>query len=138
MKYMKGAKIVFVFDIDKGYEAMFAEKCEEIAMYQPEVRTTLNGEWTEEELREDVYDVCIETMTDDVLKKYQYRALKDNDLLKTQYMADHILEQIDDVIEFYNKEYDKHRNERCFGIVWYDNAIKCMIKKELKDNLVIK
>ena len=127
-----------VFDVNKGYEAMFAEKCEEIAMYQPSVRTTLDGEWTEEELREDVYDVCIETMTDDVLKKYQYRALKDNDLLKTQYMADHILGQIDDVIELYNKEYDKHRNERCFGIVWYDNAIKCMVKKELKDNLVIK
>ena len=136
MKYMKGAKIVFVFDVNKGYEAMFAEKCEEIAMYQPEVRTTLDGEWTEEELREDVYDVCIETMTDSVLKKYQYRALKDSDLLKTQYMAEKILDQIDDVVELYNKEYDKHRNENKFGIVWYDEAIKSMINKLLKENLV--
>lgn len=125
-----------MFDINKSVEDEFARRCTEIAMYQPSVRTTLDGEWTEEELREDVYDVCIETMTDSALKKYQYRALKDSDLLKTQYMAEKILDQIDDVVELYNKEYDKHRNDNKFGIVWYDEAIKSMINKLLKENLV--
>lgn len=124
------------FEIDEGYEAEFAQKCEEIAMYQPRVRTTLDGEWTEEELKEDVYDVCIEEMTADKLKKYQYRALRNRDLLKPQYMAETILNQINDIIELYNTEYDKHRNERKFGIVWYDEAIKSKINKLLKENLV--
>lgn len=125
-----------MFDINKSIEDEFARRCTEIAMYQPSIRTTLDGEWTEEELREDVYDVCIETMTNSALKKYQYRALKDSDLLKTQYMAEKILDQIDDVVELYNKEYDKHRNENKFGIVWYDEEIKSMINKLLKENLV--
>ena len=45
-----------MFDIDKSIEDEFKRRCTEIAMYQPSVRTTLDGEWTEEELREDVYD----------------------------------------------------------------------------------
>lgn len=125
-----------MFDINKSIEDEFKRRCTEIAMYQPSVRTTLDGEWTEEELREDVYDICIETMTDSELKKYQYRALKDSDLLKTQYMAEKILDQIDDVVELYNKEYDKHRNDNKFGIAWYDEAIKSMINKLLEENLV--
>ena len=124
------------FEIDEGYEAEFTQKCEEIAMYQPRVRTTLDGEWTEEELREDVYDVCIEEMTADRLKKYQYRALRNKDMLKPQYMANTILDQIDDVIELYNTECDKHRHEKKFGIVWYDEAIKSRINRLLKENLV--
>lgn len=125
-----------MFDINRLMEDEFTRRCTEIAMYQPEVRTTLDGEWEEDELIEDVYDVCIEVMTPKLLKKYQYRALKDVDLLKPQYMAEHILGQIDDVIELYNKEYDKHRNENKFGIIWYDEAISKMIKSELRGNVV--
>lgn len=125
-----------MFDINRLMEDEFTRRCTEIAMYQPEVRTTLDGEWEEDELTEDVYDICIEVMTPKLLKKYQYRALKDVNLLKPQYMAEHILGQIDDVIELYNKEYDKHRNENKFGIIWYDEAISKMIKSELRGNVV--
>ena len=48
------------YNIDKEYEDEFANKCQEIAIYQPVERTTLDGEWTEEELRNDIYDVCVE------------------------------------------------------------------------------
>lgn len=126
----------FFDDLDKQAESEFRIKCEEIAMHQPVVRTTLDGEWDEDELRGDIYDVCIEVMTPELLKKYQFRALRDTNLLKPNYMAEHILNQIDDVIELYNKEYDKHRNEKCFGIKWYDETITSMIKRELKENLV--
>ena len=126
----------FFDDLDKQAESEFRIKCEEIAMHQPVVRTTLDGEWDEDELRGDIYDVCIEVMTPELLKKYQFRALKDINLLKPNYMAEHISNQIDDVIELYNKEYDKHRNEKCFGIKWYDETITSMIKRELKENLV--
>lgn len=133
---MEGVKMQLGFEIDQAYEEEFAHTCEMISMYQPTVRTTLDGEWEEDELREDVYDMCITTMTSDLLKKYEFRALKDTNLLKPHYMAEHILNQIEDVIELYNKEYDKHRNEKCFGIIWYDKIITKMINKELKENVV--
>lgn len=109
----------------------------EIAMYQPTVRITLDGEWEEEELRSDIYDVCVEVMTSELLEKYKYRALKNIDILKPHYMNELILNQIEDVVELYNKEYDKHRHEKYFGIKWYDEAIRNMILKNLKENLVI-
>lgn len=123
-------------DLDQQAENEFQQKCREFAMYQPVERTTLDGEWTEEELKSDIYDVCVEVMTDKVLSQYKYRALRDSNLLKLQYMAEHIADQIDDVIELYNKEYDKHREQNCFGIHWYDEAIKGMIMKELKGNVI--
>lgn len=123
-------------DLDKQAEDEFQQKCREFAMYQPVVRTTLDGEWNEEELQSDIYDVCVEVMTDKILAQYKYKALHDNNLLKLQYMAEHIASQIDDVIELYNKEYDKHRDQNCFGIHWYDEAIKGMILRELKGNVV--
>ena len=92
-------------DLDQQAENEFQQKCREFAMYQPVERTTLDGEWTEEELKSDIYDVCVEVMTDKVLSQYKYRALRDSNLLKLQYMAEHIADQIDDVIELYNKEY---------------------------------
>ena len=33
-----------MFDIDKSIEDEFKRRCTEIAMYQPSVRTTLDGE----------------------------------------------------------------------------------------------
>ena len=123
-------------ELDKHAEDEFRIKCEEIAMHQPVVRTTLDGEWDEDELKSDVYDVCTEVMTKSILKKYTNRALRNSKLLLPDYMHETILNSIDDVIELYNKEYDKHRNENKFGIIWYDEAIKKIILKLLKENLV--
>lgn len=107
-----------------------------LSMYQVEERSTLDGEWYEGELEADIYDVCVEVMTEQEMNKYKYRALKDPDLLKPQYMAEKI-NSYTDVIMLYNKEYDKHRKEKVFGIRWYDNAIKKLIDQELKNNLVV-
>lgn len=107
-----------------------------LAMYQVEERSTLDGEWYEGELEADIYDVCVEVMTEQEMNRYKYRALKDPDLLKPQYMAERI-NSYTDVITLYNTEYDKHRNEKVFGIRWYDNAIKKLIDQELKNNLVV-
>jgi hypothetical protein len=104
-------------------------------MYQPTERVTAKDDWHEDELRADVHDMCIKIMTPELLKQYEYRALRDEDLLKSQYMAEHILSQID-VIELFDTEYDKHNNEGS-GIEWYDKAITIMINTELKENLMI-
>lgn len=123
-------------ELDEQAENEFKIKCEEIAMHQPVIRTTLDGEWDEEELKSDVYDVCTEVMTEATLKKYTNRALRNTKLLLPDYMNETILNSIDDVIELYNTEYDKHRHENKFGIIWYDEAIKKMVLKILKENLV--
>lgn len=125
-------------EYEKQYEKDFRNTCETYAMYQADKEEhTLDGEWSEEELKADIYDVCVEVMTEQELKKYKYRALRNPDLLKIQYMAEHIKQQID-VIKLYNTEYDKHRHEKIFGIHWYDDALKKMILQELKDNLINK
>lgn len=127
-------------DLDERAEQEFRTKCEEFAMYGHVERTTLDGEWTEEDLRDDIFDVCAEVMTEKLLKDYEHRALHNRDLLKKQYMADTILNDIEDVIELYNTEVDKHRasfeTEHYFGIHWYDEAIKKMVIKKLKENVV--
>ena len=100
------------------------------------IRTTVDDKWDEEELRGDVYDVCVEVMTPKLLEQYKYRALKDKDLLLPQYMAEQILNQIEDVVELYDVEYYKHCSEDSPGIRWYDKVIIDMIHKELNGNLV--
>ena len=86
-------------------------------------------------MQADIYDVCVEVMTDNLLKRYDGRALRNKDLLKLQYMAEQIADEID-VIETYNKAYDKNRSKNQFGIIFYDEVIKSIILKKLKENLV--
>lgn len=117
-------------------EDEFVDRCTEILEKQ-RVRTTLDREWSEDELQDDIYDICVNVMTPKLLDSYKYRALKDRDLLKPHYMSEQILDEVGDVVELYNKEYNKHRNEKIFGIHWYDEAITRIIKKKLKENLVV-
>lgn len=124
-------------ELDKEYESEFAQKCREVQGYYsaPAERSTLDGEWTESELQADIYDVCVEVMTEQLIKRYDGRAIRDQNLLKLQYMAEQIAGEVD-VVELYNKEYDKNRNKNMFGIIFYDEAIKSIILKKLKENLV--
>ena len=123
-------------ELNEQAENEFKLKCEEIAMHQPVVRTTLDGEWDEDELKSDIYDVCTEVMTEAVLKKYTNRALRNSKLLLPDYMHETILNSIDDVIELYNIV-SNYRKDNKSGIVWYDEAIKEMILKLLKENLIL-
>lgn len=44
-------------DYDRAAEEEFKIKCEEIAYYQGDIeRTTLDGEWTEQELKDNLWD----------------------------------------------------------------------------------
>jgi hypothetical protein len=124
-------------ELEKHQETEFESKCREVAYYQSQAeRYTLDGEWSESELESDIYDVCVEVITVELIEKYKHRAMLDRDLLKHQYMAEKVLEQVGDVVELYNREYDKNRHKKVFGIVFYDEAIKRMILKNIKENLV--
>lgn len=106
----------------------------ETSMYGSVERTTLDNEWTEKELSENVDDECIKLLPT-YEQKYKNRAMYDTNLLKPPYMAEKIKNE-NDLIEVYNTCYDKHRNERMFGIHWFDEWIEEQINKILKNNLV--
>ena len=128
-----------------NFEKDFGEQVEMLNMYQGNVeRTTLDGEWTESELREEIYsDVKAVLNGDDKTKGWiesnKHKAVFDTDLIKAEYLTEKISNEID-VIELYNKAYDKHRNDerKLFPIHYYSEELKKVIKKVLRDNLVNK
>lgn len=130
-----------VFDnFERQQENEFQVKCRELAdirQSQAE-RYTIDDEWSEEELKSNVYDVCVEVMTDRLLKKYEHKALYNTNLLNHQYMTDHILNQIGDVVEFYNDKYNSCHGDVIFKIVLFDNAIKSIILNDLRENVVLR
>jgi len=124
-------------DYDKAFEEEFRNKIEEIAYYQGNIeRKTIDGEWTESELKDDVYDEVKRLLEDDkYAEQFKDRALKDYDLLKPAYLAEYLCNNYD-VIETYNINYDKHRNDTPikFGIHYFDEALIKQIKNTLKEN----
>ena len=77
--------------------------------YRSTPRTTLDNEWTEEELRGDIYDECMKLLPE-YEQKYKHKAVYDKDLFKPQYLAEKIISE-NDLVEAYNREYDKHRDQ---------------------------
>ena len=124
------------FEVDEAYENEFAQKCEVLQMYGSIApRTTLDGEWTEEELAGDIVDECIKLLPE-YEKKYAHKAVYNENLYKPEYMAESIKIEAGDLIEVYNREYDRHRNDSKFGIYWYDEWVRQQIKRRMKSNLV--
>lgn len=111
---------------------------EEIGYYTPKVKVTLDGEWTAEELVEEVHDLAFEILPG-WLEKNKYRAVKNKDLLHDEFLRNEVLDNID-VIDIYNEAVSKHRNdkEKLFGIVYFDEAITKMLLNVLDDNLFTK
>lgn len=104
--------------------------------YGPSIKFTIDGEWDEEELKGDVFDEVYKYYNENnVQKKYQNKALYDRDMLKPQYMIEEIQTQYD-LIEEYNRQYDKRKSEKKFGIVYFDEWLNKEILKILRDNLV--
>lgn len=99
-------------------------------------RSTYDGEWFEDELKSDIYDVCKEVMTEEFVAKYKHRAVLDRDVLKYQYMAEIISNQIGDVVELYDQEYANSGDREVLGITLFDNAIKNMIASNIRENLI--
>ena len=130
-------------DYEKAYEDEFKIKCEEIAYYQGDLeRTTLDGEWTEDELKDDLWGEAKKVLYGDKdtkgwLETHKNRAMKDPDLCKTEYLEEDICTRYD-MIEVYNKVVDMHRNDehKLFGIAYFDQIARAEIEKTLKQNLV--
>lgn len=130
-------------DYDRAAEEEFKIKCEEIAYYQGDIeRTTLDGEWTEQELKDDLWDEANKFLngTKDAkgwLETHKGRAMIDPDLCKVQYLVEDICNRFD-MIEVYNKVVDMHRNDehKLFGIAYFDQIARAEIEKTLKQNLV--
>ena len=124
-------------------EQEFRDAVEEIAYYQGDVeRTTIDNEWTESELKDDIYDEANHILNGfngavGWIKKHEGRALKDPDMLKPEYIVEDICERFD-IIEVYNKAVHLHRNDkpRKFGIVYFDELVHAEVNKMLKNNLV--
>lgn len=105
-------------------------------IYEPETRTTLDKEWEYDELESNVYDIVHKYYEKYNIKdKYKNRALHQPLMLEVDYMANVIRDSYD-LIEVYNKEYDKHRNEKKFGITYFDNWVRSEIKRQIKSELV--
>ena len=130
-------------DYDRAAEEEFKIKCEEIAYYQGDIeRTTLDGEWTEQELKDDLWDEANKFLNGTKeskgwLENHKGRAMRDTDLCKVQYLVEDICTRYD-MIEVYNKVVDMHRNDenKLFGIAYFDQIARAEIEKTLKQNLV--
>lgn len=132
-------------NFEQKAEDEFRAKVEEIAMYQGNIeRYTIDREWTEEELKEDVMDEALKILkgTKDKegwLTKTTGRAKLDKDLDYPEFLANKVIDEYD-LIEEYNKQVDKHRNDEVkkFGIHYFDEWCIKTLNKILKDNLITK
>lgn len=111
---------------------------DEYVVYGHEEKLTLDGEWTYDELDGDVYDVVAKYYErNNVSDRYKGKALYDTDLLKPQYMVEEIKCGVD-LIEVYNTEYNKRKEENKFGITYFDEWVENQIQQKLKGNEVLK
>lgn len=132
-------------DYEEAAEEEFRRKVTEMAYYQgDQERTTIDGEWTESELRDDVYEEANKILngTKDSkgwVEKNKFRAVKDETLLLPEFLTEDICSRYD-LIEVYNRAYDKHRNDKpmLFGIHYFDDLVVAEVNKTLKENLVLK
>lgn len=128
---------------EEAMEAEFRQKCWEVsAMYGHVDRTTLDGEWTYEELKETMLDEISKFLHGEKdkpgwLEKHKHRAVKSQDMLHEEFIVTDICDRYD-LIEVYNRAVDKHRNDkpRLFGIHYFDELVKAETEKILKENLL--
>ncbi|MBO5388661.1 MAG: hypothetical protein J6A59_11070 [Lachnospiraceae bacterium] len=124
-------------DFERKQEEEFRAKCEEFAYYQGNrQRVTIDREWTEEDLKDEVKDEVFK-IVQEWNSKHIGRAVYNTDMLLDAYVAETIINGID-LIETYNREYDKHKNEKRFGIHYFDEWLKKELVKQLNKNLVLK
>lgn len=130
-------------DFEKAQEEEFRAKVIEVnSYYGSSARTTIDGEWEHEELKDDLWSVAHEYLhgkngSKGWLETHKGRALYDEDLTHEQFIVEKICSTYD-LIEVYNRAYDKHRNDKPmkFGIHYFDELALAEVKKILKGNLV--
>lgn len=133
-------------DFEIQQEKEFHKAVDEIGYYSgTEERRTLDGEWAEDELKADVWDEMNKLLNGDKhtnskgwLDKNKERALKDYDLVKVDYLTEYIINN-NDLVENYNRLYDKHRNDdnKKFGIVYFDEWLVEIGTRTLNQNKLI-
>ena len=127
-------------DYDKAFEEEFRRKVEEVECYYgSRERTTIDGEWTFDELKDDLWSEAKKILEGDKgwIETHKFRAFKDPDLIKLEYLVEDICNRYD-LIEVYNKAYDKHRNDKPmkFGIHYFDELAVAEVLKTLNNNLL--
>lgn len=134
-----------VLEFEKAMEADFQEKCKMVAMYQgDQERMTLDHEWSESELKDDLYSEALRVLNGDKekgtkgwLEQHKHRAFKDEQLTHVEFIVEDICSRFD-IVEVYNRAYDLHRNDenRMFGIHYFDELTRAEVLKVLKNNLL--
>lgn len=121
-----------------GKNVFGAEITSEMSYYGSETRTTLDGEWEEEELLGELQDTCLDVLKQ-VRSKYEGRALVDADLLYDEYLSNAVREALGyDLIIAYNSEADRRKDESLFAIHYFYDKVRETAMKILKDNVVVK
>lgn len=124
-------------EFQQAQEEEFKTKITEVEYYYGhKERVTLDGEWTEQELQDELRDEVMR-IVQEFNNEYKDRALKDSSMRHDEYVSTKIIEQLD-LVEIYNTQYDKRRSEGLFGIHYFDDWVKKELTKVLKNNLVTK
>ena len=127
-------------DYQIAFEKDFREKCKMINEQSKRIeRTTLDGEWTYDELKDDIWSEAKKILRDEGwINKHKCRAFKDNDLLHEEFIVEDICNRYD-LIEVYDRAYETHRNDKTIelGIYYFDELARAEVLKILKNNLVI-
>ena len=127
-------------DFERAWEEDFKNKVNMIKNIEEhsKEKTTCDGDWTEETLKDDIYgEVKDALINKDLAEKYKHRAIKDNRILIPDFMAEHIISRID-IISAYNASYKAHKTKENDnnGIYYFDECIRKIIDIVLKENLV--
>ena len=104
-------------------------------------RTTIDNEWSEEDLKSDVDDEVLKFMSPDNKNSYynrnKSRPVYNKDLTHEEFVAEKIKSE-NDLVEIYNKEYDKHHSDskQVFTIHYFDEWLQSEIKRIIDENIV--
>jgi hypothetical protein len=126
-------------DYQRAFEKDFREKCKMINEQSKRIeRTTIDGEWTYDELKDDIWSEAKKIFRDEGwINKHKGRAFKDNDLLHEEFIVEDICNRYD-LIEVYDRAYEIHHNDKPMelGIHYFDELARAEVFKILNNNLV--
>lgn len=142
-----GKVYVEMSELERSMEEEFQRKVREVneqyGYYEGgSERTTLDGEWEYSELKEELWSEAHAILHGSKDKKgwlaeHKERALRDKSLTREEFIVENICDSMD-LIEEYNKECDKHRNDvqKLFGIHYFTEFADREIMKVLRGNLL--
>lgn len=116
-----------VSSFEEAEETEFRRKVREVNSMKGGVIYTEDGDWTEEDLLEDIEDEARKILKDWVGKN-EHRAIKDKRLLHSEFLAEEVNQSIvGSLIDYYNK---------CGSIDEFDSRIRPLIMETLNKLLI--